>query len=234
MKKDFTLIELLVVIAIIAILAALLLPSLSKAKESAKSIACLSNLRQQGTAVGSYEADYNGWLPVKQYKDIGFIASNWKNQLAPYLGFKNVSLSGTFTGMNKGVFKCPLWNHDIVAETANAYNIYLEGGYGWSQYLGGSDDNANWLRRNVGRLTALSETIVIADSLSDSSTYYYYLTLQKPSWSPVNAIGSRHSNGANVLWLDLHVKWDRWSFLVSGKPVSGYTACDYYFVPKSL
>ncbi len=62
-RSKFTLIELLVVIAIIAILAALLLPALRNAKFMAKSILCISNLKQMGTAFELYLSDNNGRLP---------------------------------------------------------------------------------------------------------------------------------------------------------------------------
>jgi prepilin-type N-terminal cleavage/methylation domain-containing protein/prepilin-type processing-associated H-X9-DG protein len=61
--KGFTLIELMVVITIIAILAAMLLPALKKAKDTAQSIKCLGNLKQLGLAAINYADDFNGRLP---------------------------------------------------------------------------------------------------------------------------------------------------------------------------
>ncbi len=62
-RNGFTLIELLVVISIIALLLAMLLPTLSRAREQARRVKCASNLRQWGAAATSFAMDHDGWLP---------------------------------------------------------------------------------------------------------------------------------------------------------------------------
>lgn len=63
-RKAFTLIELLVVIAVIAILAGLLLPSLNKARDRARSITCLSNMKQVGAVMNMYGNDWTDFYPA--------------------------------------------------------------------------------------------------------------------------------------------------------------------------
>ncbi len=74
--KNFTLIELLVVIAIIAILAAMLLPALGRARNQAYSTTCKNQLKQMGTGIEMYAADYNTYTPPNfSYRGAGDIRS---------------------------------------------------------------------------------------------------------------------------------------------------------------
>ncbi len=70
-KRGFTLIELLVVVAIIVILIAILLPSLSQARQNALRAKCLSQLKQIGIAVYSYAAENNDFAPPYPMGDDG-------------------------------------------------------------------------------------------------------------------------------------------------------------------
>lgn len=130
----FTLVELLVVIAVIAILAALLLPALSKAKQSAHSAVCKSNLRQLGIALASYVGDFNAF-PLYLTVGDGQVQRLWLQDLEPYLGTqfsRNEANDPQFSGTRRATaFVCPAYNQIGGAYPLNAYET---GGYGYNHY----------------------------------------------------------------------------------------------------
>lgn len=90
-RNAFTLIELLVVIAIIAILAAILFPVFAKARERAKGVACINNMKQIGLALQSYAADYDDVYPAERFGDQGGLTNRiWKDALDPMIRSKEV------------------------------------------------------------------------------------------------------------------------------------------------
>ena len=90
--RGFTLIELLVVIAIIAILAAILFPVFAQAREKARAISCLSNLKQSSTAVLMYTQDFDETFPMSLY--VAFVPApcvmSFYHEISPYQKNANI------------------------------------------------------------------------------------------------------------------------------------------------
>ena len=111
-RRGFTLIELLVVIAIIAILAAMLFPVFARARESARKIQCLANVKNIATAVQMYLVDYDRFPPSEHrpevvdffnsYGGVDCCCRSWIQN--PYLRWPVILDEYT---RNRDVWRCP-------------------------------------------------------------------------------------------------------------------------------
>ena len=142
-KKHFSLIELLIVIAIVAILAGILLPALHQAREKARSVACVNNLKQLGLAFFQYAGDNADMLPQADYYEGKGSYLLWTNAL---MGANPDAASGkewsTGEGLTQGryltihQFRCPAQAGNFnVTGSGNGTDWWIENPhYGISWY----------------------------------------------------------------------------------------------------
>jgi len=157
MKKIFTLVELLIVIAIISILAALLLPALKQARDTAESIVCVGQQKQCILAEIDYSNDYNG---VIQVVDGSQSYNNCFWQLMAFsLGYLNGSMD---------VVICPSWAPERYTDGNSCLQTYglRSGGDSVPSYcnpVGNFSPYAEWY--NISRIRNPSDFLLLADSI---------------------------------------------------------------------
>jgi len=134
-RRAFTLIELLVVIAIIAILASMLLPALSKAKQKAHSIKCVSNARQIMLAGKLYTDDNNGkHVVLYLFPPYTKGLTTWFQIIQPYLSSTNILLCPARKGKPLELEK---WDGiPVTAPTVTDYAVNHQFGGELSSYIG--------------------------------------------------------------------------------------------------
>ena len=211
LRRGFTLIELLVVIAIIAILAALLLPALARAKATAKTTQCVSNLHQMGLSLIMY-ADENDGLAARAN------GPHWWQVLAPNLGAQTAA---SFAKVK--LYTCPSYpDPDPRYPGQKQLVCYVVNG--WT-FTSPTDPTGSELP-GLAKITTIQrpvDTIYLADredgtdfgpiTMADPNTYSDYYDVWEPSHLPYLANGTvtprnGASNNARRVALSRHTKSD--------------------------
>lgn len=199
-RHGFTLVELLVVISIISLLISMLLPALSKARETSRAVQCLSNLRQLGIMFQTYAVSYRDTIvPVAAYTGPG-LANTWYQQL------EREGVLYIYQGSG-----APWWDKNpssiAACPTRPAPPQHVSGlfhyGMNWMQFPAIPDtfDTSIALDgtggRTFGQFQQPSERFMLADA-NDYSIYRFH-------WVPqlLHDVYP-HSDGANLIYLDGH------------------------------
>jgi prepilin-type N-terminal cleavage/methylation domain-containing protein/prepilin-type processing-associated H-X9-DG protein len=203
-KKIFTLIELLVVIAIIAILASMLLPVLNKAREKAKSISCLSNLKQMGLYFSLYNDNNDGFFPLQQDRT-----------QSPWYWWFDALADNIGSGFNNKVLFCP-------AETQKG----VKTNYGMdSEWERKTSLTTVVAPRKLNRIKRASYLFLTMDSKREDLGGYYKIWLER--YAP-----ERHQKITNILFADGHVRGMKpRSFGLLGGSIAGWSRDDSRWRP---
>jgi len=227
-RNAFTLIELLVVIAIIAILAALLLPTLSKAKTRAVTLACLSNLKQLETCWHLYAVDHNDRLPPNN--TVAYLsgssaasAASWCTNYAPL----DVEPDGIQNGLlfpyntSLPIYHCPADRSTVLTQGGDQLTQLRWRSYNMSLCINGAPelDPSSWAYPSFKKYTEIrnpepSTLFVFLDVHEDE---IFDCTFGMPNlqyfgsaavWWDIPA--NRHSQGCSLSFADGHAEHWKW------------------------
>lgn len=225
-RPAFTLIELLVVIAIIAILAAMLLPALSRAKQKALGISCLSNTKQLALAWRLYADDNGERLPANRgVADIanGANRDSWVMCVMGYSGTDatNTSLMleglmGPYTSKNTGIFKCPA---DNSVATVSGVKSPRARSISMASRIGDVGSSKGVLKMNDIINPGPAMAWVTMDEHPDSINDGSFLVNKTATWTDYPA--SYHGGAGGLSFADGHSEVHRWLEAATRQPITG-------------